>query len=205
MTRAGLLTFALVLMLVTEAWCGQNPNVKVTIHVAAEATRTCEENMPVLNGCEDAVTSLWSEHSPDVFVVFYNLTGYTLLEYGVRTYLSDWEFEHSCSDYVIMDTYEGGVLGVAQFFGSCQPGPVAIPMWFHFWWLEWDQICIVEHPSTGHISAGDCQDPVAIDHAPYVFCVWLGGFSNPVDPCAPTEGPVALDGTTWGEVKALFR
>jgi len=205
MLRAGLLLSVFAFLLAATAWSGQNPDVKVTIHLLSQEERTCTENFPVLTGCEDVSTCTGYDHQPDVFLVFYNLTGYSLLEYGVHFYYADWEFYSSCSDQVIIDNFGYELMGVTQFYDSCQPGPVAIPLWFRYWWAEGNQICIVEHPITGEISVGDCDDPMGIDHAPYVFCLGLGGWEWCTDPCAPTQGPVPVEGTTWGEVKALFR
>jgi hypothetical protein len=66
-------------------------------------------------------------------------------------------------------------------------------------------MCIVEHPRTGEICVGDCEDPMEIDHAQYEFCLGLGHRNVCIDPCAPTGGPVPVESETWGGVKALFR
>ena len=85
----------------TAASSGLNPDVKVTIHLMHhEDSRTCTENFPVLTGCEDVSTCINTDHNPDVFLVFYNLTGYSLLEYGVHFLFGDWEFHSICSDQI---------------------------------------------------------------------------------------------------------
>ncbi len=207
MARAILLALTMACLIAAPAWCGQNPDVKVTIHVMRhDENRTCTENLPVLAGCEDATPGgAAGYHDCDAFLVFYSLAEYNLLEYGVIQYYGGYGTMHDCSDHMLLDDSDRNHLGVTQFYNNCQPGPTAIPLWFGFWWVTAEQMCIAEHPSTGDISVGDCQDPMQIDKAPYLYCVGLGHWAYWPDPCIPSQGPVAVKASTWGEVKALFR
>jgi hypothetical protein len=184
---------------------GENPDVKVAVHVMYQEDRGCTENFPVITGCEDILNySPGLNHNPDVFPVFFDIVEYKRLDYAVNFTDGGWSVVfHSCSDNAVIDESQQGFWEISQTYTECQPGPVAIPGWFVLW-FEQGWACIVEHPASSMIKIGDCQDPMGIDSPPCSFCSGVGHVYDCTDPCDPCQ-PSENQRSTLGEVKAMFR
>ena len=197
------LTGVLILTGCYVALAGSNPDVKVAVHALLQEQRTCSTNFPTITTCED-ITPLGGmlTHDPDIFPVFFDIVEYRMLQYAFTFPLGYSISFVSCSDQAVVDG-GGDYWQITQTYDECQAGPAAVPGWFilvH----EAGPACIVGHPQTGHISIGDCQEPMGVDYAPCGFCGSTGHPPQACDPCAPCE-PSGADNSSWSAVKSLFR
>jgi uncharacterized repeat protein (TIGR01451 family) len=180
--------------------CGAygNPGAKAAVHVLPHLDRTCGRDFPAINTCTDIVYETQAL-DVDAFPVFFNLSEYRAVEYGMS-----WPGNLSClftacSDLEIDNIVNSGD-GIAQAWTVCQPGPIAIPGWA---WIESDvagQICLVDHPEVWAIRVRDCRQVTELDHPDPVFCAGIGG-ADGENPCGY---PTASEPSTWGGIKSLF-
>jgi len=165
--QAVLLVFALC---VCQA--GQNPDAKVALHVKAHnAKQTCQ-SLPAIVDSSEIVTT-YGGSSVDFFPVFFNLTEYLGVQYGIGW--PDWTYScafTSCSDLVI-----GGIEwpgdGISHAWTDCQSAVVAIPGWG---WVYADSaglMCIVPHPESEVIQVLDCGE--SLDGPIDNFCAGVYG------------------------------
>ena len=195
MKKALLIALALTLVLTAAAFAGNNPNLKVAIHVRAHNAKLgC--NYGTITGCADIVTTE-PGYSVDAFPVFYDLNEYLGCEYAICwpawTYSAAW---NNCADLVIGSITESGQ-GASHTWLGCQPGPVAVPS---FLWLYADyagNICPCPHPISGLCSVLDCAE--GIDDPVGIFCAGVYGAAGD-DPCAAT----GTQPSTWSEIKGMF-
>ena len=171
----------LIVCFAGQALAGLNVNGKVSVHVIPHASRSCTKSYPVITACEDII---FTETGPDVdaFPVFFDLAEYQGLDFSMMwpgTYSTVYT---SCSDLTI-----GGIVwpgdGVSHAWTACQASDIAVPGWA--WIYDVGQVCMMPHPGTGYISAGDCQGGATADTIPFAstYCAGIGGTAG-VDPCA---------------------
>jgi len=189
---ACLLLMFLLLLRCPAGFAGTNPLAKSAVHVMShDAQRNCA-GVPAVAGCGD-ISTTYAGADFDAFPVFFNLTEYLGLEYGLTwpewTYGAVWT---SCSFLSI-----GGIAapgdGVVQVWGSCQTGPV-VAGWV---WLYADtpgNVSVVPHPETGDILVLDCNE--GVNETVQNFSAGVFGGTGD-DPCTPTPSclvsPEALE------------
>jgi hypothetical protein len=189
---------ALTMLLGTYAFAGMNADHKIAVHVEDHASRTCTKSFPVIAGCADIVFQLAGPDA-DCFPVFFDLVGFTGLQHGL-----DWPGMYTCSytkcagDFTIGDIISPGD-GVAYTWSTCQYVPVIV---VGFGWIyDYGVVCPVPNPTTGLIGTADCN---YVEDAPMcIFCAGIGGFIGD-DPCVPCD-PTAIEASTWGGIKSMFR
>jgi hypothetical protein len=180
--------------------CGAygNPGVKVAVHVEPHADRTCGRDFPQIDHTMDIVSEI-ADLDVDVFPVFFALTEYLGLEYGLSWPGDAACIFTSCSGLEIGDIVNPGD-GIAQVWFTCQPGPIAVPGWG---WIAAEtagQVCVVPHPAVHRIGVTDCQEDGILDQPDEVFCAGIGG----ADGEWPFSAPSGAETTTWSKVKAIF-
>ena len=199
MTRTVTTGFTLVLVLaVSSAFAGVNIGIaKQSVHILPHDSRTCADNFPVINGCEDIITTQPGTEV-DIFPVFFDLVEYQGLVYSIT-----WSGIYSCAFTSCSDNTIGDIVwqydGISHSWDTCQPGAVAIPGWGSLQNAS-GMICVVYHPAAGGPDVIDCSGER--DYA-CGFCSGVGGYIGD-DPCEPCE-PVATNRGTWSNLKALFR
>jgi hypothetical protein len=196
MKRTMAITAVLMLVVATCALAANNPLAKVAVHVQAHSAKQACGGLPVIAGCED-ITTTYADFSVDAFPVFFDLTEYLGVEYGVCW--PDWAYSAAytqCADLVIGEIVWPGD-GISQTWFQCHHEAIAIPGWA---WLYADgpgQIAICGHPVTGRILVLDCAEGV---NEPVVsFSAGVFGAEGQ-DPCEP----VSITPTTWGAIKGMF-
>jgi hypothetical protein len=199
MKAASVICALLAVMSGSLATAGNNPEIGVSVHVMAHASkRTCSGGLPSIRGCEDLKTSE-SSADTDCFPVFYELSEYLGVEYGLA-----WPGNYtctftSCSDLVIGEIINPGD-GIAHTWLSCQAGRVAIPGWARIYEPAGGRVCVVPPPATGEIYVLDCDDGLdGPEEAP--SCAGIGGRPGD-DPCGGYRPPT--EEGTWGEIKTMF-
>jgi len=180
------------------ATAGNNPNVAVTVHVMAHASkRSCSSGLPSIDRCDDLKTTV-SSVDADCFPVFYELSEYLGCQYGLTwpgTYTCTFT---SCSDLVIGEIINPGD-GIAHTWTSCQSGRVAIPGWARIYEPAGGRVCVVPDPETGEIFVLDCGEGL---DSPLETPACAGIAGRPGDePCG--NQPPTEEGT-WGEIKTMF-
>jgi len=180
--------------------CGAygNPGVKVAVHVEPHADRTCGRDVPQINHTMDIVSEI-ADLDVDVFPVFFALTEYLGVEYGLSWPGDAACIFTSCSDLEIGDIVSSGD-GISQTWFFCQPGPVAVPGWG---WIAAEaagQVCVVPHPAVSELSVMDCQEDGILDQPDEIFCAGIGGTEGDW----PLGAPAGTETTTWSKVKAIF-
>ena len=197
MKRVIVVAVALTLTMSAVALAGNNPGLKVAIHVRAHNAKAGCTITPAISSCEGIVTTD-PGFSIDAFPVFYDLNEYLGCEYAVCwpawTYSAAW---NNCADLVIGSITQSGQ-GASHTWLGCQPGPVAVPS---FLWLYADfagMICPCPHPISGLYSVLDCAE--GIDNPITIFCAGVYGAIGD-DPCLPD----AVTPKTWGGIKSIFK
>ncbi|MFH1312076.1 MAG: hypothetical protein ABIJ00_02510 [Candidatus Eisenbacteria bacterium] len=184
MTRAIIRAAILVLVVSTVCLGGDNPGAKVAIHVKAHVARQTCETLPAISDSSDIVTT-YAGSSFDFFPVFFNLTEYLGVEYGVTW--PDWTYTcafTSCSDLVIGEIESPGD-GISHAWSDCETGAVAIPGWG---WLYADSagmVCIIDHPDADAIYVLDCDE--GLDEPIDNFCAGVYGATGD-DPTSRSGG-----------------
>jgi hypothetical protein len=194
MKRVLVVAVALILILSATAFAGANVSGKAAIHVRAHNAKAgCTV---AITGCAD-VNTTEPGFSVDAFMVFFDLTAYLGVEYGMCwpawTYSAAFT---SCSDLVIGSIAWPGD-GASHTWTACQASPVAVA---GFVWLYADgpgMVCPCPHPASGVIQVLDCNE--GLDDPMCIFCAGVYGMVGD-DPCEPT----GVEPSTWGGIKAVF-
>ncbi|MGQ9811787.1 MAG: hypothetical protein ACUVQ7_10685 [bacterium] len=174
---------------------GVNPNVKAGVHVLAHATRSCTKNFPVINACGNIITT-YPAINVDFFPVFYEITEFTAVEYGVMWVGSTCTFT-SCSLLNIGNIVNPGD-GISHAWGECQYRYACLP---GFGWIySYGFIEIIPHPEMGGPTLVDCRDPRGVNIPTCFIKAGTNGFRGD-DPCQETP----TEESTWGSIKAMFR
>ncbi len=195
--RVLVIAIALTLALCAMAFAGANPDAKIAIHVRNHNAKAACTITPAIVTCADVVTTNATGNF-DAFPVFFDLTEYQGVEFGVTwpvwAYSADFT---NCADLVIGEIKNPGD-GSSHAWTTCQYG-VAAPC---FLWMYADagggMICPIPHPIAGAISIVDCAE--GVDTPMCIFCAGVYGMVGD-DPCAPT----ATEPSSWGEIKGMFR
>jgi hypothetical protein len=159
---------------------GKNPDAKMAVHVRPHNAKAgCDYGG--IGACWDIVTTE-PNSSFDAFPVFYRLTEYQAVEYGLTwpqwTYSAAW---HSCCDATLGEILWPGD-GVTQMWQECQSGWAAVP---GFIWLYADypgQVCPCDHPSSHQVLIFDCSG--GVDMPVWDICAGVYGAEG-IDPCSP--------------------
>ncbi len=191
------IALGITLLLSGGVIAGQNTDMKCAVHVEAHnAKRSCGA-LPVIEDCTQIQTT-YGDYNFDAMPVFFDLYGITGAEYSLNwpawAYSAAWT---GCSDFTI-----GGITwpgdNISQTWTECQIQYAVICGWA---WIYADgagTICMGPHGESGFIGCTDCnfeeEEPVRI------FCAGVFGASGD-DPCEPT----AVEPTTWGSIKGMFR
>ena len=193
-----------------RAYGGSNLHFKGAIHVREHnGLAGCDYTIPhgEILACEDVVTTEPAQ-SVDAFPVFFDVTEYRALEYGLTWPSFTWSAVFtSCADLTIGDIRNPGD-GVSHAWITCQSGSICIP---GFIWLYADsagKVCFAPHHLSGYIQFLDCS--LETDIVAWISCAGIFGASGDA-PCpdTSTSGVVhareILEPSTWGRVKGLFR
>ena len=188
--------FVLVVILAASTFAGTNTSAKVAVHAVPHASRSCTKSFPTITACQDIS---YSEQAMDVdcFPVFFDLAEYQGFDYGLT-----WPGLYTCVFTSCSDLTIGGIVspgeGVSHAWTVCQDAQVAVTGWA--WIVDVGLVCVVAHPEIGTINIGDCQDPTGIDQPVGNYCAGIGGEPGQ-DPCQPT----AIEASTWGAIKSMFK
>jgi hypothetical protein len=192
---------AIVLIVNAAGLCGDNPGAKVAVHVRAHTTRLTCEGLPEISDSSDIVTTCEGS-TFDFFPVFFGLTEYQGLEYGVTW--PAWAYTclfTSCSDFAIGYIKFPGD-GISHAWTECMTGGVAIPGWG---WLYADSagtVCIVDHPDFGAVSVLDCDE--GLDEPIDNFCAGVYGATGD-DPTSGGRGGAPEGGGASGGIRGYYK
>jgi len=197
------LVFAIVVLGLSNAGLGGgNHAAEVAVHVKAHSAKQTCPTLPTISDSSDIVTT-YEGSSFDFFPVFFSLTEFRGVEYGVTW--PDWTYScafTSCSDLVIGDIESPGD-GISHSWFDCQMGQVVIPGWG---WLYADSagiVCITEHPSSEAIYILDCNQ--GLDEPVANFCAGVYGATGD-DPTSNGRGGDGPEGTgTSGGIRGYYR
>jgi hypothetical protein len=215
MLRATVLATVFVLVWCAVAASGVNADLKVALHVLGHGYRSCAKYFPSIQSCSEITYTHSSCDDIDVFVVFFDLTEVTVVEYGL-----DWPAEWGTCAYSVCagEIYVGGINmpgdGIAQAYTQCHYGSSVILGYGWLLALTPGRICPIANPATNVIGTVDC-DSLVIDHAAVTFCAGACGMSG-CDPCSGGAGVPSgsqdgqrdgsrREGARLGEIKAMFR
>jgi hypothetical protein len=201
------LAVAVVLSWSAAVLAGANPEAKFAVHVlAADYSRSCGKAFPAITDCSDINHSVASCGDIDVFPVFYHLTEFRDVGFGL-TWPGEWGelVYQSCSFATLYHynnvgdpgTFDPGD-GVGHSYDGCQQQTAVVPGWGRLAATFPGRICGAPLPGYPGYFIGDCDiqrdDPIC------TFCAGVCGASG--DDCM---GPSAAEGETWSAVKELFR
>jgi hypothetical protein len=184
---------------VSGALAGANPEAKAALHLEPHESRTCAKNFPVIADQSDIIIT-HPNMEVDVFPVFFNLTEYQSFDYALW-----WPGLYSCAFTSCSDITTGTIVwpwdGVSHAWYTCKEGPIAVFAWA--WITDIGCLCLMSHPTFRAVRVGDCDggsdniDPSDRYRAGIGDC-W------PHCPGCPAD-TVAVDPTSWGEIKSLFK
>ena len=209
MKQALIVAIGLVLVVSGLALAGNNPNVKVGVHVLPhDPERGCYLNFPVVDDPSDIVfTYDGCGEEVDFFPIFFDLTECNCVEYAVV-----WPGSQTCTFTICSYSHIGQLVNsgdwIAQCWRDCPSGYATIPGWGEVTMDTPGYVCLAEAPATGMISILDCDG--AIDEPTANFCAGVCGTigQNPCTAGIPGtigENDQETDLTTWGGIKSLFR
>lgn len=127
--RIAAIVITALCLLANSAFPGQNINLKVAIHLEAHnAKRTCSDR-PAIEGCFDIAWFYEGCGDIDVFPVFYDIYGYTAVEYRL-VWPVEWGsgIHTHCADLAIGDINQSGD-GMAMAWYECQISGYCVPGW----------------------------------------------------------------------------
>ena len=200
MKQALVVAITLVLTASGLALAGNNPEVKVGIHVLPhDPERGCYLNFPVVDDPSDIVfTYDGCGEEVDFFPIFFNLTECQGVEYAVV-----WPGSQTCTFTICTYSHIGQLVNsgdwIAQCWLDCRTDYAVIPGWGEVTMDQPGYVCLGEVGPSGRIGILDCHE--AIDVPIANFCAGVCGTIG--------ENPLYADQatipTTWGGVKSLFR
>jgi hypothetical protein len=201
MKKVLVIAIALTLVLSTMAFAGVNATGKVAVHVRDHNAKAgCTVT---ITGCADIQTTNGSA-SVDAFVVYYDLTMYVGVAYGLcwDPSISSGTFTN-CADLVIPSwtgDYMASGDGAAHTWYNCDYTGIAVAGFVWVYVYGPGMMCPCDHPDPGiegGIQVLDCSE--GLDFPNCTRCAGLGGLQGD-DPCEAT----AAEATTWSEIKGLF-
>lgn len=196
MRTLSIVALAATLAFSAAAFAGNNPDVKVAVHVRPhDAKLGCDYG--TISTCHEIVVTE-PGFNVDAFPVFFDVSEFQGCEYGM--WWPSWAYSgafSNCADLVI-----GAIVwpddGASHTWLSCRTDTWAcVPSYL---WLYADgpgMVCVVPHPVSGIVNVLDCAEGL---DAPMAFsCAGVNGYIGD-DPCPPVE---ASQGT-WSEIKGAF-
>jgi len=191
----------LVSVLVTSVLAGGSPSGKVAIHVKAHGT-PCGANFPVFTTCSDIRTSYQGCDEIDAVVVFFNLTEYTAVEFGLM-WPQQWASGTwvQCNGDAVSGYIEMPGDGILISWSTCQRTWAAAPGYAWLLAATPGWITIVRDPATAFVGTTDCSSsPGPQQHWVLGTCAAgaCGRFGS--NPCYE-----AIEPATWGTIKGMFR
>ena len=174
------------------AFAGRNLQHKIAVHVVPHASGC--GSLPTFTDCSQIVTSYTSTGDIDVIPVFFDLTEYLVVEFGL-IWPSEWgsmEYTRCVGDLAIGQILHPGD-GIATCWSECQ-NQWAVS--HGFGWLTATgpgTVTAVPNPATGDYGAVDCQplDVREYDPPAAVFAAGVGGPQGE-DPCRVVHLPPAV-------------
>jgi hypothetical protein len=190
------IALALTLVLSAVVVAGQNPNVKAVVHVEMHGTKRACATLPVFTGCAEFVTT-YATYAFDAMPIFFDLYGITGAEYSLTWPGASSAAWTSCADFAIGGiTFSGDP--VSQTWTLCQIQYAVVCGWAWIFAGGPGQICMIPHRDSGFLGVTDCE--FITDVPVGVFCAGTLGEQGD-DPCEPT----AVEPTTWGGIKSMFK
>jgi hypothetical protein len=203
-----LLAIALGLALIhpVALFAGANSGNKIALHVLSHGGSSCK-NIPAFAECDDILTTYADSGDIDVFPVFFGLTEYTVVEFGL-TWPEEWG---SCGYTVCTQTLDvGGIAdpgdGIASAWTSCQTG------WAVTHGIGWlyatgaGMVSLVPNPATGDYGAVDCESSPGpyYDRPDSVYGAGIGGMPGD-DPCSDPERGEPEGAGESGGIRGYYR
>jgi uncharacterized repeat protein (TIGR01451 family) len=187
MKRQAVPLWLLVVLIPGLLLAGNNPGAKVAVHVLPhDPHRTCSSGSPGPVLCLDINTTYEGCGDMDVFPVFFDLSEYLGIEYGL-----EWPGSESCVFTPCSDLHIGGIVrpgdGISQVWFGCKPGPSAIAGWGWIHTTDPGLVTVVPHPYTGEVQVLDCFE--AVDQPTYSASAGVCGAEGD-DPCLGAGGGV---------------
>jgi len=198
------LVIAIALTFVMAAWAmaGDNPTNKIAIHFKTHPT-SCLKGYPVITTCEGIVETWAPLGDLDAMPVFYDLVSYGVVETGL-TWPAEWlstSWVRCKGDIAVGNIVNPGD-GTAIAWTACQTTWGVIPGAAWLAATGAGYVCPVPNPATNMFGVVDCRPAPGpyYDGPQCVSCGGVGGFIGD-DPCRPT----AVEPSTWGEIKSIFK
>jgi hypothetical protein len=213
MKKVLLIVVALTFVLTAAAFAGGNATHKVAIHVNAYPI-TCK-GMPVFTACTQIVTTYPLGGNIEVIPVFYDLAGFKLNELGMSWPEATWGSASwtKCKGDVAVGMITNSAVpevpsqtiaqtnGTAIAWSTCQSASAfSAPGFAWLFAADPGLICPVPNPVTRMMGVTDCSANALYDAPQCVSCAGVLGHVGD-DPCRPT----AVESSTWGEIKSIFK
>jgi hypothetical protein len=182
--------------------CGQprDPPWKAAVHILEAGGGSCQEGLPLIETCEDIVTTYEGCGEVNIFPVFYDLTEVAGIQHGL-TWPESWgscTFTQCAGDLTLGEIVNPGD-GISCKWEECQDVSVVVTGYGSLSAISPGEIRIVPNPSSSLISTTDCH---FIDSPPaQTFYAGACGVDGE-NPCGGTVGTVPK---TWGQIKSMFR
>jgi hypothetical protein len=212
MKKVLVLAIALTLALSVAVMAGNNPLVKVAVHVKAHPT-SCTKSYPTFPTCSSIVYTYAGLGDIDAMPVFFDLTGFIVNEVGLLWPEATWgsaswtkckgDLAIGSITHSLNDPLQDNTCGVAIAWSLCQNAYSSAP---GFAWLAATtpgRICPGPSGNGGAWGVVDClPDPGPYYDTPIAgYCAGVGGMLGD-NPCIP---PVATEQSTWGQIKSVFK
>jgi hypothetical protein len=178
------------------ALAGNNPQVKVAVHVVPHSSGLDCAGLPAIASCED-ITTTCAAAGFDAFPVFFDLTEFKGVGYGLCW--PDWEASAAwtqCADEAVGSIARPGD-GLYQTWTECRTQRVLVAGWA---WIYADGpgiVAVCNHPETHVVEVLDCS--LAPDTPTANYSAGVAGTQGD-DPCAVS----VTSPTTWGAIKGMF-
>ena len=170
MIRILLLAILLALVVSCPALGGNNPDVKVGIHVLPhDPERGCFINFPVIDDPSDIFfTYDGCGEEVDFFPIFFDLTECKGVEYAVI-----WPGSQTCTFTICSFSHIGQLVNsgdwITQIWRDCRYDYAVVPGWGEVTMDERGYVCLAEVSYTGRISILDCDNGIDVPVAKCTF------------------------------------
>jgi hypothetical protein len=186
----------------TSASGGANSEHKLAIHVKPHPT-SCTTGHPRFTNCTQITFTYAGCGEVDIVPVFYDLTEYRANEFGLE-WPAQWGSMSwlRCRGDVAVGTITRSGDGTAIAWSSCQRTWSIAP---GFGWLSpssGGRVCPIRDLPTNDWGTVDCAPEPGpyYDYPAFVYCAGICGAAGD-DPCNQPGSA----GSTWGEIKAIFK
>jgi uncharacterized repeat protein (TIGR01451 family) len=187
----GITALFILLVIAAPGLSGRNPSAMVAVHVMPhDDSRACGVNFPTIDEPADIAYTYVGLGGVDIFPVFYELTEYRVVTYGLTWSGSSSCIFTSCSDLNIGDIVWPGD-GMAHNWSNCQAGPTAIPGFGRIEVSGPGHVCVVPWTTNGYVMLEvlDCEE--GQDEPVENYCAGVGGATGD-EPCWGYPGPLRL-------------